>query len=144
MKIISGNLLEQKGVLLHQVNLRGIMGAGIALQIRKRWPSAHDDYVRHCRKCPLVTDVVFSEIDNGFVAHLFGQSDISRAKCTTCYEAYPEMLTKVRTFSRKLNLPIFAPYGIGCGLAGGEWSIMEPIFEEHLTEVTLVKYEEIK
>lgn len=145
MKTITGNLLDQKGILCHQVNLRGIMGAGLALQIRMKWPKAHEDYVRYCRKCPMVSDVVFSKIGDGvIVAHLFGQSDISTGECATRYEAYPEMLKEVRKAAEGLEEEIYIPYGIGCGLGGGDWNIVLSILEKHCPNATIVKYEEVK
>ncbi len=44
MKIINGNLLEvKKGIIAHQCNCKGVMGAGIALQIKKKW-------IQYCEK----------------------------------------------------------------------------------------------
>ena len=34
IKQIQGNLLDYDGILVHQVNTLGVMGAGVALQIR--------------------------------------------------------------------------------------------------------------
>ena len=31
-------------VICHQVNCQGVMGAGIAKQIRARWPEVYEDY----------------------------------------------------------------------------------------------------
>jgi len=145
VKIITGNLLDQKGILCHQVNLRGIMGSGLALQIRQKWPSAHDDYVRHCRKSAKLGDVLFSIVNDGqIVAHCFGQSEISRDHCVTAYEVYPEILKSVEDYSAVSGSPIFIPYGIGCGIAGGDWSIMLPTIKEHCPNATIVEWKESK
>lgn len=147
MKFIDGDLLDQpRGVLCHQVNLRGVMGAGIALQIRKKWPNAYDDYIRHCRKGPAIGNVVFSEIIAGelFVAHLFGQADIGIRGCQTRYIAYPLLLDQVRAFAAEKHADVFVPYGIGCGLGGGDWSIMSKIITAGLPEATIVRWNRSK
>ena len=33
------------GIICHQVNAMGKMGAGIALSIRKKWPVVYNDYM---------------------------------------------------------------------------------------------------
>lgn len=143
MKIIEGNLLDQTpGVLCHQVNLRGVMGAGLALQVRQKWPSAHDDYIRHCRYGCALGDVIFSAITGSsqVVAHCFGQVEMSRTKCVTAYDAYPFMLQKIAEESRRLLMPVFIPHGIGCGIAGGNWERMRDILETNIPEATIVRF----
>ena len=37
--LINGNLLDvQQGIIVHQVNCRKVAGAGLAKQIREKWP----------------------------------------------------------------------------------------------------------
>ena len=43
------NLLEVKsGIICHQVNCIGAMGAGLALQIRNKWPNVFSEYREQC------------------------------------------------------------------------------------------------
>lgn len=40
IKIVKGDLLKvEKGIIVHQVNCQKTMGSGIALSIRKKYPS---------------------------------------------------------------------------------------------------------
>ena len=44
------NLLNiRSGVICHQVNCIGAMGAGLALQIRNKWPIVYEKYKEDCR-----------------------------------------------------------------------------------------------
>ena len=44
-----GNLLDaQTDVIAHQVNCQGVMGSGVAKQIRDKWPRVYDSYVTYC------------------------------------------------------------------------------------------------
>jgi len=39
MRVLKGDILTvKKGYVCHQVNIQGIMGAGLALQIKNKWP----------------------------------------------------------------------------------------------------------
>lgn len=37
-----------KGIICHQTNCIGVMGGGIALQIRNKWPNVYKQYVNEC------------------------------------------------------------------------------------------------
>ena len=62
-----GRLTEQRGDLLgsglqavgHGVNTVGAMGAGIAVQFRRRWPAMYDQYREECRSGHLKPGSVF-------------------------------------------------------------------------------------
>lgn len=48
----NSNLLDVKsGILCHQVNCVGVMGAGIALQIKGKWPEVFKQYKDKCDLC---------------------------------------------------------------------------------------------
>ena len=45
VEIIYGNLLESNANLIcHQVNCLGVMGSGVALQIKNKWPIVFAEY----------------------------------------------------------------------------------------------------
>jgi len=45
MKIINRDLLTiESGIIAHQVNCQGKMGAGLALKIRKKYPQVYEYY----------------------------------------------------------------------------------------------------
>ncbi len=51
VKVQIGNLFEsQAQTLVNTVNCVGVMGKGIALEFRKRFPDMFDDYVARCRR----------------------------------------------------------------------------------------------
>lgn len=144
MKTILGNLLDQKpGILCHQVNTPGVMGAGLALQIREKWPHVFEQYKDFCKKRNVDVGCVFysQAEDEVWIANLFGQSAIALDRSLTDYAAYPGMLDHVRRFSQRINSPVYVPTGIGCGIAGGDWAVMLPILEKHLPDATLVTFQ---
>jgi uncharacterized protein YwgA/O-acetyl-ADP-ribose deacetylase (regulator of RNase III) len=49
LKVLIGNLFDSKAqTLVNTVNCVGVMGAGIALEFKKRFPSMYEDYVQRC------------------------------------------------------------------------------------------------
>ena len=51
MKILVGDILQSKAqTLINTVNCVGIMGKGIALEFKNRFPEMFDDYVKRCER----------------------------------------------------------------------------------------------
>lgn len=132
----NSNLLEVKnGILCHQVNCIGVMGAGIALQIKKKWPKVYISYLDDCNLFKtdpkkLLGHVQDVMVDNDlFIANCFGQITPGNG-CMTDYKAWDIILDKLKDLSNFLNLDLHFPWMIGCGLAGGDWEIMHKKFEK--------------
>ena len=135
------NLLEVKsGIICHQVNCVGAMGAGLALQIKNKWPKVFESYKRDCdlfvedptRLVGHVQDVLIR--DNLVVANCFGQVYPGRNRVMTDYFAWDAILDKVNDLSNYFSLDIHFPYMIGCGLAGGDWNVMSEKIERHFKD----------
>jgi len=125
------NLLEVKnGIICHQVNCIGAMGAGIALQIRNKWPVVYKNYKADCdsfaenprKMLGHVQDTLVS--DGLVVANCFGQVYPGRRGNMTEYGAWNTILDKLSDLSNYFHLDLHMPYMIGCGLAGGDWDTM--------------------
>lgn len=142
--IIDGNILNIKfGIVCHQVNCMGKMGAGIALKIRKKWPIVYEDYMRAYRDRKLIPgEVILSEIRpvELYVANLCGQLNYGHNKRYTIYKAVEKCLIKVNELSNSLGLQVYIPKGMGCSLAGGNWDIVSKMIEEFLPNTMIVNY----
>lgn len=140
--IIEGDILSiERGIICHQVNCRRVARAGLALQIRNKWPDWYDDY----KQTPGVLGYIgtFDVTQELFVVNLYSQSSIGQQWTYTDYPALRVCLHKVRRFADGMAgvvLPVYLPYGLGCGLAGGDWNIVSTIIEEELPQATLVKF----
>src|SRR5437588_87194 len=50
VKVTIGDILQSNAqTLVNTVNCVGVMGKGIALQFRKRFPDMYEDYLRRCK-----------------------------------------------------------------------------------------------
>lgn len=133
------------GIVMHQVNCQGVMGAGLALQIRRKWPLVYSDYLDAASKKELqLGEVLYSHIDHGLmVASMCGQYDYGRAKnhVYTDYGALRECLCKVEEWRKVLKARAFIPFGIGCGLAGGNWEYVREMIKEEIPSAIIMEYE---
>lgn len=148
MKITTkdGDILAAKtDVIGHQVNCKGIMGAGLARQIRERHAYVYAKYKHFCMsnkpsallgRCLLSETINYSDLKPpDYVANLFGQKGTSALWRQTDYDAVRNALTELEREMRKLKLQTLGlPYGMGCGLGGGDWRVMESIINEVFDE----------
>lgn len=148
MTIIEGDILatntSKKYVLVcHQVNCKGVMGSGLAKQIRTKFPKLFDNYCAKCSKAEssvaLLGDVQFYDalFESGyFVANVFGQDSYGRDRRYTDYTALKRAFESI---AYAVNLggeewTVRIPYLFGCGLGGGDWTIVSQIIEETLID----------
>lgn len=131
-------------VIAHVCNNRGGWGAGFTGAISRKWRWVEDAYRRMgSRKLGSVqwvaVDVHIS------VVNMIAQEGYSQPrKPAIRYGALHECLSKLggslRASAIKNSCRIQMPR-IGCGLAGGEWSKIEPMLEEHLEDFDVHVYD---
>lgn len=132
-RIIEQDILDvTSGVICHQVNLKGKMGAGLALAIRQKWPIVFEKYKAMCDRglfqLGSIQPVQVSE--TLWVCNLAGQEGYGRGQQQTDYDAVRTGLEKLNKWASDRSLQVYLPHGMGCGLAGGDWSVIEQIIKE--------------
>ena len=85
--------------------------------------------------------------DGKTIANLFAQAGYGRTRKQTDYDALRNCFqllkdTVTQSPEEENQTSIAIPYGIGCGLAGGDWTIVEEMIEEVLgdCEVTVYRF----
>lgn len=152
MKTITGNLLEvKKGIIAHQVNCLGIMGAGLALQIAKRWPHVDDQYEK-LTKVPKIREqhvllgyVQFVPVSQELtVANVFGQHEtVHKGRgVATDYAALEEAFRDIDLACNGDTSRVFFPFKFGCGLAGGDWRRVLELLEHYCPDATIMQLPE--
>src|SRR5258705_81628 len=87
----SGNILDAtENIIIHQVNCEGVMGAGLAKQLRNKWPIIYTEYKKLCDenriKFMLLGKVQYIKVDEKkYVANMFSQLGIGTDKIQTIY-----------------------------------------------------------
>lgn len=146
MNIIQKNILTvERGFIVHQVNCRSKMGSGIAGQIRAKWPVVYDRYMAWmdefgAENLGCIQTVI---VEPGLVVvNLAGQLNYGYDKKQyTDYDAILKGLTTLSEKIKELNIdvPVYIPYNMGCGLGGGEWPVVEVIIQSRLPDAIICK-----
>ena len=133
-------------IICHQVNCKGVMGSGVAKQIREQFPNVYDIYKQKCTASrphkllgvsqfvPVVTDKTPNFLG---VFNLFGQKDYGYdGKQYTDYQALRTAFTTMKSCIDTLStvsdkrFSVAIPYKIGCGRGGGDWDVVLDIIYE--------------
>lgn len=125
VKEIKGDLLSSNvKIRCHQVNCRGVMGAGLALQVKQKYPEAFEQYKALCDQfgSSLLGHTQFVTCHDGtIIANMFGQDGYGSGPQTNM-GALDECLSQVAAFACRVNASVGFPKLLGCGLAGGNWN----------------------
>jgi len=140
-----GDLLQSDcNIICHQTNCQGVMGAGIAKQIRDTYPRVYERFLRDHRDgndtLGSIGVCYTEEGDNPrYIVNMYAQDNyLPRGVCHTDYEAFRKCLRWLKEtvyhYSKyalpKPKIKIGFPDHIGCGLAGGDWEIVKSIIED--------------
>jgi O-acetyl-ADP-ribose deacetylase (regulator of RNase III)/uncharacterized protein YwgA len=134
----TGDLFAQSSeALVNTVNCVGVMGKGVALEFKKRWPSNYVDYKRLCDRKQLRPGRVYvHEVGDMFGSHgprfiiNFPTKDHWRSKSKLEFveaglDALSEALQKYKISS--VALP-----PLGCGNGGLSWEDVKPLIVQRL------------
>ena len=109
------------------------MGAGLAKQVKLKYPEVYAPYRALCleKGDSLLGTALISQTNDGYyIANCFGQTDYGTNCRKTDYNALSSSLREVREFAERNNLCVALPYGLGAGLAGGDWTEILKIITE--------------
>lgn len=151
---INGDALEfRDGIICHQTNYHGVMGAGIAASIRDRLLTKrqYETYVETCESWgrDLLGQVQFlkTKKDDVIIANCFCQDEKleSGDGNITSYTDMKRCFVSVRNVAMRGHKRVCIPYKMGCGIAGGDWrevrDIIEKVFGKTDLEVVIVRKE---
>jgi O-acetyl-ADP-ribose deacetylase (regulator of RNase III) len=141
-------------VLIHQANCFCTFGSGIAKTIKDLYPEAYEADCKTAKgdtkKLGTYSSVrAKSQPDRriSFIVNLYSQHGFSDGNRATTYDAMVNGLTLLKNniiAKKQENLVLGVPYKIGCGLGGGNWTIVEAIlkaiFEDSKIKVLICKH----
>jgi len=153
VRFVEGDTLDaEENIIAHQVNCKGVMGEGLAKQIRDKWPSVYDQYKWLCDifECDNMSKALIGRTqycwigDSRYLVNIFGQNDFGRdkSKVYTDYNAVKNCIINVHDTAECNGWTVAIPYGLGCGLDGGDWQgvvlpMILDIFEKSDVEVKI-------
>ena len=119
----------------HGVNTLGRMGAGIAVEFRRRWPAMYDAYVEECRSGRLRPGEIFVyQAPDRLIVNMATQRGVGRGS------ARLEWVREAARRVAQLELERLALPRIAAGLGGLPWDDVVAVLE---TELTLLPYVEV-
>lgn len=140
-------------LIIHGCNCQGVMGSGVALAVKNRFPKAYTEYVKLHSEEGLSLGFMqfvncFDKLGSKWIGNAFTQENYGRSPNTQyCdYKAIRNCLETVREFLFSQDHNSFAMPKIGCGLGGGDWNIVLKIIEEvfESTNLTISIYDNQK
>lgn len=139
IRITHGDLLRQNDVdaIVNTVNCVGIMGKGIALQFKNKWPSNYRAYETACKSNKVRIGQMFVFDSGGLVKPNyiinFPTKDHWRGKSRIEY--IRDGLTDLILNIKKLGIRSIAMPPLGCGNGGLNWDEVRQLIEAAFSEV---------
>lgn len=143
IKFVKGNAVDALingdiDVLLHVCNDKGVMGSGIALEIKNKIPDAFTAY-KYAR-CDLGVVTQGKCPTGGSVFNMVAQDGYGKGVRHLKYGALANCLQKVAEHSSPAGDTIGLPYKMGADRAGGDWEIVLEMVEYYLGHFDVVIY----
>lgn len=145
---VKGDIFKSDAdIIIHQVNCQGVMGSGVAKQVKDKYPHVYVHYREYCKDFTpeeMLGTVFMIPIDNKprFIANFFSQNNFGYdGNCYTSYEAFEKCLLYMKKNYSEFSMAI--PYLIGCRRGGGSWEKIYKMIEDILgdCEVTIYEYD---
>ena len=127
----------REGIIAHQVNCKRVAGAGLALQIRSKYPDWYTSYRNRAPQLGICS--LFKVSDTLMIASLYGQYGYGRGTMHTDYRALEDALLNLYIWRDMVSMIISFPFGMGCGLAGGDWDIVSDLIEKYFPNDNIYK-----
>ena len=144
LKIVNGDLLDSDcQYITHQCNCYSRRGAGLASAIFKAFPWA--DVYSNRSECGVDASLFGSITVHGdpkrnqrYVINIYGQlkpgkPSRGRDSATSRLEAFGKAIDQIAELPELKSIGF--PYGIGCGLAGGDWNKYGRLLEDFAERV---------
>lgn len=163
IKVVNGDIFNSDAdAILHQVNCQGVMGSGIAKQVREKFPTVFKYYKAYCDEDKRFREQTGSKVsgllglaqvchkedylvgevkDTQVIVNMFAQDRYGYdGGLYTDYTALRKCLQSVN--KRFAGKKVAIPYLMACHRGGGDWNFVSKMIEETLVDcdVTFYRY----
>lgn len=132
---IRGDILKSTTeAIVNPVNCEGIMGKGLAYQVRNMYPKTYREYKIACKEERLQIGKMHWTKENNKIIINFPTKNKWREKSRISY--ITEGLVSLRYLVKELNITSIAVPPLGCGLGGLNWSQVSQILTNFLEPIS--------
>lgn len=137
MNVKIGDIFESDcQTIVNTVNCVGVMGKGIALEFKKRYPDMFGDYVRKCREGHVQTGLPYVyDSEDGMKIINFPTKKHWRSPSRLSYVV--EGLDWFRANYEKSGITSVAFPPLGCGNGGLSWEVVGPVMYQKLRDLPI-------
>mgnify|MGYP000938564803 CR=1 FL=1 len=130
----TGDITQVKeGIIMHGCNAQGVMGSGVALAIKNKFPMAYENYKLYASSHSIdLGDIVWAEITanklwiaNAISQRNYGRSNIRYVNYSAIVKCFDACIDNALIVGCGINFP-----KIGAGLGGGDWNIIEQLIND--------------
>lgn len=142
----NGDMFEERtDAIVNTVNCVGVMGKGVALEFKRRWPKNFNEYKRLCDHKGLTPGKMFVFDNSDFLTeghHRYlinfptKQHWRSRSKIEYVKDGLVDFVEQVR----ELGITSVAMPPLGCGNGGLDWEDVRPLIEDAVAELPDVRF----
>jgi O-acetyl-ADP-ribose deacetylase (regulator of RNase III)/uncharacterized protein YwgA len=137
IRVLVGDIFESRAqTLVNTVNCVGVMGKGVALGFKKRFPEMFEDYVAQCQRgeVKLGKPYLFKRRTTPWVLN-FPTKDHWRSVARI--QDIVHGLEFLETHHRSWGIESIAVPPLGCGEGGLEWTVVGPTLVRHLRRLSI-------
>lgn len=128
-------------IIAHQVNCQGVMGSGVAKQVKEKYPDCYKAYKDSFKKfSPLLGTICWWTNGTTSIANMFAQYNYGYDKQKyTSVKAFKDCIDLLKATAMKTSKNIAMPYNIGCCRGGADWNTeIYPILEEAFKDAPII------
>ena len=139
--VSNGDIFKSKcEALVNPVNIKGIMGKGLALAFKNKYPAHFENYKRACQNGEMTTDKVlaYQEINGPMIICLATKDDWKNSsKIEYVSAGLDDLVNQIKTLGiRSVAIP-----KLGCGLGGLDWNKVRPLIVEKMSSIDSINVE---
>ena len=128
---VKGDIFQSPAqVLTNTVNCVGIMGKGVALEFKNRFPKLFNDYRQKCDNGQVVPGKPYLWEDES--TQILNFPTKRHWRDNSLLQDVEDGLKHLASSYEQMGLQSIAMPALGCGLGGLSWSDVQPLIEKYL------------
>ena len=139
--VSNGDIFKSKcKAMVNPVNTKGVMGKGLALAFKNKYPAHFANYQRACKSGEMTIGKVlaYQEKDNHIIVCLATKEDWrDNSKIEYISAGLDSLVNQIKA----LDIKSIAIPKLGCGLGGLDWNKVRPLIVEKMSLIDGISVE---